>query len=237
MKIQESYVLPTLINLLDTIYDFYKSIIRLGSTPLQGLLPIVPWFDIIFFGAPASVLILIVVGLRGRNDKVVHDKGSLVPVMESIASKENRDHLLEVIRVGVATSIKKLDDLRNESLITPYAYAALQGAFYEYQKNIVSVMKPFAASNEELNSNLSDLKRQESELENEIAQMQMQLKGDKTSSPTQPISPELTVINEELFSSDTKTDGDKLVGEMLSQIKNIADEFGIKDALDALPEE
>ena len=130
-----------------------------------------------------------------------------------------------------------IDDLRNESLITPYAYAALQGAFYEYQKNIVSVMRPFAASNEELNSDLNDLKRKESELEKEILQMELQLKKDGGVSAPGPIAPAEPEIQPEMFTGDTKTDGDKLVGEMLSQIKNIADEFGIKDALDALPEE
>ena len=34
--------------------------------------------------------------------------------------------------------------------------------------------------------------------------------------------------------STGEVDGDELVGEMLKEIKNIADEFGIKEALDSL---
>jgi uncharacterized phage infection (PIP) family protein YhgE len=131
----------------------------------------------------------------------------------------------------------KLDELKSKNLLTEYAHAALQGALYENQRSLATVLQPFAATTDELEDDLGSLKQQQSNLEAEIAQMQSRLKKPGVPVPEEAaISSDLDQLKEDLFDS-SKGDGEKLVGEMLSQIRNIADEFGLKEALDALPEE
>jgi hypothetical protein len=237
--IQQTFVIPIIQDLFISALLFYESIIQMIANPLNSFLPAIPWADSLAIAIPIVVVIIVVAVLSGRKSKPLRaaSEGSLGAVFESIASKETRPYLLDVVRSGLDAQMTKLDELKAKNLLTEYAHAALQGALYENQKSLATVLQPFAATTAELESDLGTLKKQQSDLEAEIAQMQTRLKKPGAPVPEDvSVSADLDQLKADLF-EPTKGDGEKLVGEMLSQIRNIADEFGLKEALDALPEE
>ncbi len=236
--IQQTFVISLLQDWLIMILLIYEGFITAIASPLNSFLPFIPWADSLSIAIPVVIIIVVVLVLGGRKSKPVRaaSEGSLAAVFEGVASKETRPYLLDVVRTGLDAQMTKLDELRAKNLLTPYAHAALQGALYENQRGLATVLQPFAATTAELESDLGTLKQQQAALEAEIAQMQTKLTKPGAPAGEPGFPSDLAHLKEDLFATGTG-DGEKLVGEMLSQIKNIADEFGLKEALDALPED
>ncbi len=220
-----------IINYLNAGIDFIISSyiwlidVIISITMLNLFAPFIPWADV--FTILVIILIIIVVIFVVRRSKGGESKNSaIITALQEIATRENRNTFLDIFDSVFQTINTKLEEAKLGDNLSNREANIMREGFLGLRTAFNRVLQPLGATTSELESQLEELRKNRATLESEIDSLESKsgLVSDSTSLPDVPIP----------AMSTGEVDGDELVGEMLKEIKNIADEFGIKEALDSL---
>ncbi|MHA1713555.1 MAG: hypothetical protein ACTSW4_05915 [Candidatus Ranarchaeia archaeon] len=236
---QNAYLFPLIRSILSSIATALDNVIYfiIEAAALQTLLPFIPWHDVftaIFIILAVLVVIVILGRLRSSPKKPAEPP--VVAALQEVATRENRNIFLDIFESMYNDVMKKFEEAKAKKALSPAAANIMSQAFTEYNTIIARVLRPLGATTDELKQQLEELRKSRLQLESEIDELESKM-------TTKPSIATGIPGTSSAIGSSADVDGDALVGAMLKEIKNIADEYGvpditqgldIKDALDEL---